>query len=156
MIIRQLNCNKAKLAHDNICQWLIRDTRPVLYLLQEPVYYKKRLASIPKGFQAYGERTSRAIIIAPDAANLIYVNQFSGDDITVCLINSGTIKRFIVSVYLDLHKDTIHPLLQKLADSLCFDRNSCHLKRISMFQAHPKRLFTTLYWNFWNVQKLIG
>ena len=118
MIIRQLNCNKAKLAHDNICQWLIRDTRPVLYLLQEPVYYKKRLASIPKGFQAYGERTSRAIIIAPDAANLIYVNQFSGDDITVCLINSGTIKRFIVSVYLDLHKDTIHPLLQKLVDSL--------------------------------------
>ena len=112
------------MAHDNISQWLIRDTSPVLYLLQEPIYYKNRWASIPNGFQAYGERKSRAIVIAPDAANLIYVNQFSDDDITVCLLNSGTIKKFIVSVYLDIYKDTIHPLLQKLVDSLTANREN--------------------------------
>ena len=118
MILRQLNCNKAKLCHDNICQWLTSDKEPVLYLLQEPVYYRDRLASIPQGFQAFGEKKSRAIIIAPAITNLIYVPEFSDDDITVCLLNSGKITRYIVSLYSDIHKGTIHPKLLELADFL--------------------------------------
>lgn len=117
MIVHQINLNKAKLANDHLCQKMLED-RVSLYLLQEPYYYKSKLIGIPRGYVAFGEKDSRAIIIAHESLNLIYVNEFSSKDMTVCLFETESIKRFYISMYLDIHMEPVSSNMITFADFL--------------------------------------
>ena len=111
---KQINCHKSISCNDHLCQLMLSDKNPVVYLLQEPYYNRYgRLVGIPGGYNTYGEKKSRAIIIAPDFMNLVYSHEFSTADITVCLFNKKT---YIMSGYLDILKDPIHPCMVQLAD----------------------------------------
>ena len=90
--------------------------KPSIYLIQEPYLRNGSPVGIPKGYDAFGEKGSRAMIFAPSSMNLVYSHEFSTLDITVCLINNGPSMTFIVSGYLDIHKEPIHPYLEKLAE----------------------------------------
>lgn len=114
MFIKQINLNKSKLANDNLCHLFSLEKKHAIYLVTEPFYFKNRLCGIPKGFKTFGEKNSRAIIIAHESIDLIYCNELSTKDITVCLNNSS--KRYFASIYLDILEDPIHPYLTKMAD----------------------------------------
>ncbi len=99
--VKQINLNKSKLSYDTLCTMINKDTAE-LYLIQEPYYYKGRLSGLPRGYKSYGEPDSRAIIIASDRINSVYVHEFSRADITVCQVTQGDFTRFYASVYLDI------------------------------------------------------
>ena len=116
---KQINCHHSILCNDHMCQLMSTDKKPVVYLMQEPYYNRYgRLVGIPVGYNAFGEKKSRAIIVAPSFMNLVYSHEFSTADITVCLLDLGNEKTFIMSGYLDIKKDPVHPFLVKLADNV--------------------------------------
>ena len=112
LLVQQLNLNKSLLANDNLRQMLINEKNPCIFCLQEPYYNKHgSLVGIPKNYNVFGLPRSRACIIASKDVDLIFSNEFSTNDITVCFMNSS--KRYFVSLYLDIHKDPIHSLMIK-------------------------------------------
>ena len=115
LLVQQLNLNKSLLANDNLRQMLINEKNPCIFCLQEPYYNKHgSLVGIPKNYNVFGLPRSRACIIASKDVDLIFSNEFSTNDITVCFMNSS--KRYFASLYLDIHKDPIHPLMIKMAE----------------------------------------
>ena len=113
-MLKQLNLNKCKVAMQNLRHMLSNES-PSIYCIQEP--YCTNLgfpANVPKNYNAFGVTNSRAIILAHVSIDLIFSNEFSTEDITVCFMNSS--KRYIASIYLDILKDPIHPLMIKMAE----------------------------------------
>ena len=114
MMLKQLNLNKCKVAMQNLRHMLLNES-PSIYCIQEP--YCTNLgfpANVSKNYNAFGVTNSRAIILAHVSIDLIFSNEFSTEDITVCFMNSS--KRYIASIYLDILKDPIHPLMIKMAE----------------------------------------
>ena len=115
LIVKQLNLMKSKLANDNLRQMLLNEKNPCIFLLQEPYYNKYgSLVGIPKSYNVFGLFKSRAIIVARNDVDLIFSNEFSTEDITTCYMNSS--KRYFSSLYLDIDKDPIYPLMTKMAE----------------------------------------
>ena len=114
MYVKQLNIDKTKLAHENLRHLLNREKTPSIFMIQEPYYFKNKLVGIPKNYKIFGVPKSRAIIIAHESLDLIYSNEFSTEDITVCFMNSSN--RYFASIYLDILKDPIHPYMIKMAE----------------------------------------
>ena len=86
MLFKQLNTNKAKSACDNLCRTLLKTKTECIYMLQEMYFLKNgRIPGLPRNYIFYGNKHSRAIIIAPRNVNLWYCPEFSGKDITTCL-----------------------------------------------------------------------
>ena len=122
MYIKQLNIDKSKLANDNLRQMLLHEKTPSIFMIQEPYYFKNRLVGIPKNYKSFGVPKSRAIIIAHESLNLIFSNEFSTEDITVCLSTLGN--RYFASIYLDIHKDVIHPNMTKMAEFFAISKSN--------------------------------
>ena len=114
MYVKQLNIDKCKLAHENLRHLLNREKTPSIFMIQEPYYLKNKLVGIPKKYKYFGVPKSRAIIIAHESLDLIYSNEFSTEDITVCFMNSSN--RYFASIYLDIHKEPVHPYMIKMAE----------------------------------------
>ena len=113
MYVKQINTQHSKLATINLKQLMIQGINNV-YLVQEPYKYKNRFVDIPIGFKTYGTDKSRAIIIAHKDMELIFSNELSTDDVTVCYMNNTN--RYFASIYLDIHKETVDNFLTKIAD----------------------------------------
>ena len=129
MYVNQLNCNKSKLCNDHICH--LMSQKKEIFCLQEPYYYRNRMVGIPKDYKVYGETNSRAAILAPSSFELIYVNEYSCKDITLCYMTSSN--WYFASIYLDIHEDPVHPYFEKMVDYFnsinanavfCIDTNS--------------------------------
>lgn len=126
MFVKQLNLNKSKLAWHNLCQMLQKEKQPSIFCLQEPYYTKNGLLTgIPKNYRWFGSSNSRGIILAHSSIDLIYSNEFSAEDITVCYMNSSN--RFFASIYLDIHKDPIHPKMIEMAEYFAVSKSSALL-----------------------------
>ena len=94
---------------NNLSNAILKDKEIVIYALQEPHYNSKngRVSYIPKGVKIFGEKNSRAIIICPQNVPLFYSHEFSSKDCTVCLYESDDTSMYIVSLYLDIHKECV-------------------------------------------------
>lgn len=115
LYVKQINLNKSKLAHDNMCHLISKD-KASIFLIQEPYWYKGRIPGIPRNYSIYGEINSRAITIVKDDLNCIYINEFSSADITTCCIMLGGKKRYFMSLYLDINKSPISATLVDFAE----------------------------------------
>ena len=63
MFVKQLNLNKCKLAHLNLCQ-MLQNEKPSIFCIQEPYYTKNgTLSGIPKNYKWFGNKSSRGIIL---------------------------------------------------------------------------------------------
>ena len=85
MLFTQFNVGKRKLAWDMLCNDINHAKRNKcnVFLITEPYLLKSgRCPKLPPGFLAYGEKFSRAIIVAHNSLNLWYSPEFSDLDIT--------------------------------------------------------------------------
>ena len=112
----QINLNKSKMAHANLCQMLIKD-KALIFIIQEPYYCRGRIPGIPPGYVVHGEKNSRAIIITRDTLNCAYHAEFSKADITTCsVLSDNGKKRYYVSLYLDINMSTNNSTFLNFAD----------------------------------------
>ena len=120
---------------NNISNVITKDKELCIYALQEPHYNAKsgKVTSIPRGYKIFGEKGSRAIIVAPPNAPIFYSHELSTKDCTVCLFESGNICMYIISLYLDILKECVSNeltlMLEKIQTKnvqtlICSDTNS--------------------------------
>ena len=123
MFVKQLNLNKSKLAQLNLCQMLQNEKEPSIFCLQEPYYSPNGfLTGIPKNYKTFGIRNSRGIIICHNSIDLIFSNEFSSEDLTVCFMNSSN--RYFASIYLDIHRDPVHPKMIEMAEYFALSKSN--------------------------------
>lgn len=117
MLFKQLNLNKSKNACDILCHMISKSKTETVYLLQEPYRLKNgRVPGVPRNYLVFGEKDSRAIIIAPKNSKFGYCPEFSSKDISTCLLVEGTKKWYITSLYLDQKLDPIHPTFNEVVN----------------------------------------
>ena len=109
---------------------MLSNESPSIYCIQEP--YCTNLgfpANVPKNYNAFGVTNSRAIILAHVSIDLIFSNEFSTEDITVCFMNSS--KRYIASIYLDILKDPIDCCAKFATGLKCSNRHRSKSMRVT-------------------------
>ena len=113
MLFKQLNLNKSKNACDILCHMISKSKTETVYLLQEPYRLKNgRVPGVPRNYLVFGEKDSRAIIIAPKNSKFGYCPEFSSKDISTCLFmglkkcpkcwNCNLVQESKAELYLDL------------------------------------------------------
>ena len=102
---------------------LQNEKEPSIFCLQEPYYTKNGfLMGIPKNYKTFGIRNSRGIIICHNSIDLIFSNEFSSEDLTVCFMNSSN--RYFASIYLDIHRDPVHPKMIEMAEYFALSKSN--------------------------------
>ena len=118
MKIRQINCNKCRQSNYDLCHLISKDFSTI-YLVQEPYLYKGRIPGLPKGFESFGVKNSRAQIVAHSSMPVMYCHELSSSDYTVVIYENEGVKILLASIYLDITYRTVNsPSFTKICDFL--------------------------------------
>ena len=113
--VQQLNLHHCEAAMAQVGE--IPDS---IYLLQEPYYNKNRRPGVRSPSSFYASPEARAAIYTSSLKSFKFVpmHQFVGHDISTGVIEGGKLKHPIIisSIYLDITKPTILPLMAQLVE----------------------------------------
>ena len=120
MKIRQINLQKKIISNDAFIDYLIKDDKNTIYLIQEPYLSKKgTIPGLPSSmFNIYGvhDTTMRACIVSPKHLPVYKNSSLTNRDHSTVLYDDGKNKFYLSSIYLDIHLPVVSPLLVKMCD----------------------------------------
>ena len=104
--VYQVNLNKCKLANLEVSHIMNKETNSI-FLITEPHMFRNKFSSLPAGYKVFGVENSRAIIASSVNMPIYMAYDLSTTDLTVCFLEQGNKKIFLVSLYCDINKEVI-------------------------------------------------
>ena len=117
--VTQINTNKARLAQIELLNKLNKCRNPFIIITQEPYCYKSTLSLLPqnaKTIPTNRQGQPRVSISASNRLHMEEITELSHRDLVAGLVTLEGKKTIILSIYLDITKETIPEFLSKAID----------------------------------------